>query len=267
MSYFDPNLDHIEIGDHMDHRGVGDVLTLTSVIREVNQKYPDKKIIVKTTGDKSCFLNNPRIAEIRHELLDHSIDAPVTGHYIKKKCAWFGIDNPTYRNELFLTEMELWQASAVIKQLSNNKPVVLFSPNSSDRRRDWTPENWQTIVELVSSKYDVYQIDRPTHNYEDAKRGIFRDTQEPNRTIAGARQELRGIEWRKAMALMEVSGKYLGTNTGFLPMANAFGSNHFVYQDSRFVNPSEWEYPDNHNFYEFTDIDNVKFDIERYWLN
>jgi len=267
---FDPNSEFIEIGDHMAHRGVGDVLTLTSVIREVNQKYPARKIVVKTLGDKSCFLHNPRIHEIKNELLDHPIDAPIPGHYILKKCSFFGIQDPSYRNELFISEEEGAEARSLIKELSGDRSVILFAPNSSDRRRDWTVDGWNALLEAVSEKYDVYQVDRQTHNSEDAKRGIFPEGKpediEPERTFLQARQELRGVDWRKAMALMKVSGKYLGTNTGFLPMANAFGSEHFVFHDTRFVNPSEWEYPDNINFYETNRIETVIRHIKNHWL-
>ena len=129
---------------------------------------------------------------------------------------------------------------------------------------------WAELVKFVSSEYDVYQVDRIEQNAPvwDASTGNLPPTAtDPARTIPGARQELRGVEWRKSMALMKVAGKYLGTNTGFLPMANAFGANHFVFHDSRFILPSEWEYPDNHNFYQTDSMDSIKERIKQHWLN
>ena len=266
-----PSIDgeYIVTGDHLAHIGVGDILTLTAVIREVNGAYPDKKIIVKIVGDKSCFLNNPRIFEIKDEPLPQPQNEAVGGHYIRKKCLWFGVEPASYRTELFIDDDEFKEAQNTISGLSQEKPVVMFSPNSRDARRDWTPENWEKLVNVVNSKYDVYQIDRIEQNAPvwDALAGNLPATAtDPQRTIPGARQELRGVEWRKAMALMKVSGKYLGTNTGFLPMANAFGADHFVFHDTRFVNPSEWEYPDNHNFYQTDSIESVIDDIKKHWL-
>lgn len=45
------------------HGGVGDFITLTSLIREINIKYPQKKIIL-ITGNKEIFLNNSRINKL-----------------------------------------------------------------------------------------------------------------------------------------------------------------------------------------------------------
>lgn len=45
------------------HGGIGDFVSLTSLIREINIKYPHKKIVL-FTGNRDTFINNPRIDKI-----------------------------------------------------------------------------------------------------------------------------------------------------------------------------------------------------------
>src|SRR6202041_1388930 len=121
--------------------------------REFALKYPNIPIVLHTRGPKDIFANNPHLNAISDGLIRHSIDSG-TGHYITRKCRYFGIENPELKGELFFTSKELNIARETLKLLSGDKPAVIFCQNSTDNRRNWTRDNWEVVIERMSSVYD-----------------------------------------------------------------------------------------------------------------
>jgi ADP-heptose:LPS heptosyltransferase/glycosyltransferase involved in cell wall biosynthesis len=221
----------IYLGDHIPVPGIGDSILHTGVIREVNKKFPDKKIILRTMAESDAFESNPRIFKIERELLPHPIDIP-TGHYMEQKCRYYGIDNPEIRGEIFITDKEKAVAEETLQILSGDKPAIMFCFNSTNPQKNWHAENWTKIVEALKPKYDVYQIDQTIHysRAKDRPEEFGRPVIYP--TIPNARQELRNAAGgiRKMMALMSVTKKYLGVNTSFMNIASCFGDDNIVFQ-------------------------------------
>jgi len=223
--------DYVYVGDHIPVPGIGDSILHTGVIREVNKKFPDKKIILRTMAETDAFENNPKIFKIERELLPHPIDVP-TGHYMEQKCRYFGIDNPGIRGEIFISETEKAVAEETLQILSGNKPTIMFCFNSTNPKKNWIAENWVKIIDVLKDKYDVFQIDQSIHysRAKDRPEEFGRPVIYP--TIPNARQELRNAAggMRKMMALMSVSKKYLGVNTSFMNIASCFGDDNIVFQ-------------------------------------
>jgi ADP-heptose:LPS heptosyltransferase len=84
--------------------------------------------------------------------------------------------------------------------------------------------------------------------------------------IIGARQELRGEGLRRLAALMSVSKKYLGTNTGFMHMAACFGDDNFVFAHSEHEGKPWWLYPKDNHFWENESVETVIQRIGEKWL-
>ena len=255
--------DTIIIGNHIDIRGIGDGIVLTGVIREVNEAMPDKKIIVRTRASKAAFENNPRIYKIEDDLVPHAQQIG-NGHYITQRCRYFGIENPRVHGELFITDKEKRVAEETLKLLTD-KPTIMFCYNSTDMKRNWTKDNWIKVIDALSSKYDVFQIEQNIHYHRwpgdrnDGMPCIYP-------TIPNARQELRNTDIRKLMALMSVSKKYLGPNTGFMHIARCFGVDNFVFMHHDYAGGLDWRYDDNQNFWENDPLEDVINRVCHRWM-
>jgi ADP-heptose:LPS heptosyltransferase/glycosyltransferase involved in cell wall biosynthesis len=291
--------EYVVIGDHMDVPGLGDTILNTAVVREVNKKFPDKKIILKVLCDTAPYENNPRIHRIEKGLIPHPIDIP-TGHYIEQKCRYFGIDNPDIKGEIFITDKERAVAEDTLKILSGARPTIMLCANTSSQSKDWPKENWVKIVEVLSEKYDVYQIEQHIRYSKSVDRPEENGHPFINMTIPNARQELRNAAGglRKIMAIMSLSKRYIGMATGFINIAACFGENNIVLQHdgdadivklrnimSKTTKPyglmdmnqenvyknfpelrPEWVYPGSKYFDKTYDIDRLVEEIKKMWM-
>ena len=284
---YDPNskLEYIYFGETTTKtHGLGDGVLLTAVVREINKKYPDKKIILRTVGPKEIYENNPRIHRVEHGVCGEDvgiqtfgipIDSVIggyfhlnkygtvnrRGHFIDQKCAWFGIENADITPELFVSEKETLAAQKTLELLSGTKPVIMFCKSSTVPDREWTIEGWINIIDMLKDKYDVYQLEE-TIRY-DFYSGM------PTRimdTIPNARQELRGLPIRKLIAIMSLSKKYLGVNTGLMPIASAFSYDNIIYMKRNSAGDASWIFPKNNHFWEDWTVEQVQELVKEKWL-
>jgi|GEM_PF-5608151 len=248
------------IGNHVDVRGVGDQLLLTGVIREVAEKWPGIDITVKSNGDHTIFKNNPYIMKLEEGLIPNSIDVG-TGHYIQQKCRHFGIENPKIKGDIHFDEFELEAGRRTLEQLSGNRPTIILCANSTDPRKDWTTENWERVVSILNSKYDVYQIEeRVLYCWQGPDIRVLP-------TIRGAKQDLRTLSLRRAMAVMANSKKHLGIDTAFMHIAAALDNDCFIYWCTRLKDRIPyWGYPQHKIFLEEDKIEDIITRIEKDWL-
>jgi ADP-heptose:LPS heptosyltransferase len=281
-----PNSDILYCGEtNPSTTGLGDVILLTALVREVNLKYPDKKIILRLPGPKEPFYNNPRIHKIENGVcgeehgvqtfgktieqigadgyyhLDATGNKIQIGHHTATKCKWFGIDNPNITPELFITDYEKSEAEARLKTLSPDKPIILFCKNSTMPQRDWTREGWMKAIDLLKTKYEIFQIEQITRY--DKETGTPKAIME---TIPNARQELRGLGIREIMSLMSVTKRYLGVNTGFMPMATAFGDNNIIFADNRCAGDPTWLFPQNTHIWNVHSLEMILKIIKTKWM-
>lgn len=245
--------------------GVGDGLIITAVIREVNKKYPNRKILVKSMSSEDIFINNPRIYKFERGYWP-SINFFPHGRWRNKHQALnlfdtYGITSTDIRPEIFITEKEESVARKTLHLLSPDRPSIMFCRNSTVPERDWDDDKWFAVIEMLNKKYSVFQM-------EEAIRYDF-DTGEPTRvmkTVPNARQELRGIPLRKAFALMSITKKYLGVNTGWMHAAAAFGYDNYVFLHRGIAGDPHWLYPENKNFFENEPLDFVLHKIKNDWM-
>jgi len=269
MIPIDENSDRVYIGENEPTtRGLGDGVLLTGVIREINLKYPDKKIIVKTQSPKEVFMNNPRIAEV-HDGWWEDLElwpkgrwrAPI--HQVKNLCETYGIYTENINAEIFLTEHEALVAKKTLELVSPDKPAIMFCRNSTDPNRDWTDEAWFKIIEMLNKKYNVFQIDESIR-YDHRTGGMPRVMS----TISNARQELRGLPIRNIFGLMYHSRKYLGTNTGWMACATAFGNDNFCYMyDPKMWGAFHWVFPRNNNIFLEDPFEQTMARIKEAWMD
>lgn len=254
----------ILLGNHVPVRGVGDSVILTALVREVHKRWPELPIAIVTRGPKEVFLNNPYITEVYDGTIGHSLDLG-SGHYITRKCRYFGISDPELHGELYFTDKERNIARETLKLLSPDKPTIMFCQNSTDNRRNWTRDNWTAVIDALSPWYDVYQIEQKIHYHR------FEPTDPSDGlpcvydTVLNARQELRNLDLRHAMALQCVSGKYLGSNTGFIHIAQCFGTDNAMFAHTKFAGDTEWLYPEAYNFFEDAKVEDVIQKLIEMW--
>ena len=249
----------ILIGNSVDVRGVGDAIILSGLAREVYKVFPDYYIILKTKGPKTLFENSPYIHAVEDGLIPQNIDIG-RGHYIARKCRYFGIENPELKGDIHFTANEIQAAKSILEQLSGTRPVITFCCNSTDWRRDWKLEHWEQLVGMLSTKYDVYQMEERIMFDSQGGPGI-----RIHNTCKAARQELRGLPIRRAAAIMSLSKKHLGTNTGFMHIATCFADGQFCYMGKDPTGQEDWLYPQNNNFFEAEQPENIARRIITAW--
>lgn len=281
------NDEYIYFGETREFtRGLGDTILLTACIREINKKFPNKKIIVRTLGPKCVFDNNPRIFKVEDGIcgsehgirtygihqdsipdgggyfhIDENAKFSLSGHFIERKCKYFGINNPDIRPEIFISEKESEIAKETLKMLSPDKPSIVLCKNSTEYRRDWTLNNWINVVDMLNRKYNVFQVEENIKY--DKLTGLPTRIME---TVPNARQELRGLEIRKLMAILSVCKKYIGTNTGIMPMATAFGNDNIIFMHRSYGGDEAWMFPQNTHFFENQSLLDVKDLIYKKWI-
>lgn len=285
--YIDDGSDKIYVGEtNPDTTGLGDVVLVTAIVKAVNKKYPEKKIILRLPGPKTPFLNNPRIYSIEdgvcgpdqgvqtfgktieqiggdgfYYLDENGNKRPADRHHTTNKCRWFGIENANPTPELFVSEEEKAVAEATLKMLCGDRPAIFLCRNSTMPQRDWVQEGWIKVVDMLTRKYDVFQVEE-TIRYN-------KQTKMPERvmtTVPNARQEFRGYDVRKLIALMSVSRRYLGVNTGFMPIATAFGSDNVVFADNRCAGDGTWLFPQNTHIWNFHSVDEIMEIVKNKWM-
>lgn len=252
------------LGNHIPIKGVGDGCILTALIREFNIKYPTIPIVLRTKGPKDVFLNNPRIYKMEDNLINHSVDLGA-GHYITRKCRYFGIENPELKGELFFTPKELNIARETIKLLSGTKPVVIFCQNSTDNRRNWTREAWEAAIDIMSPQFDFYQVEQKIHYHRFEPDDPCDSLPCLYDTVRNARQELRNGELRKIMALQAVTKRTLTSNTGFYHIGMSVGDVACFLHTKYAGGDGEWTYPQAYNFFEDSDPTVVSNTILERW--
>jgi hypothetical protein len=242
--------------------GVGDTLLISSVVREISQRYPDKKIIVKTRGPKEIFYNNPRVYRVEHgywgeyEFWPHGRWRGM--HQIQNLCESYGIHNADITPELFISDKERMVAEKSLQMLTGGKPAIMFCGAATHPERNWDNNKWADLIAMLSRKYEVFQMEE-TLRY-DFESG---DITEIYPAIPGARQELRGFGLRKLFAMMSVSRKYLGVNTGWMVAGCAFGYDNYTVLQNK---TPFWMFPRNKNFVKEDDYATIRKTIEEDWM-
>jgi ADP-heptose:LPS heptosyltransferase len=269
LSVIDLRSDVVPVGEgESTTHGLGDGLLLTAVIREIAKKYPEKKVAVKTLSPKEVFENNPHVSSFENDYWKGVNFWPKGRwrgmHQIKNLCETYGVyltDTSDIRTEIFLSESEINTAQLTLAALSPDKPSIMFCPNSTVPERDWDTDKWEQLVEMLNEKYSVFQIDENIrYNWDTGAPRVMR-------TIRNARQELRGQPVRRIFALMSLSKKYLGVNTGWMAAATAFGFDNYVFMHTAIAGDPHWIFPNNKNFFQYESFDAIKQKIKSDWMN
>lgn len=197
---------YIKIGTHWDGRacGLGDVVMVTALIRELHNALPDLKIHVRVLKYLQCFYNNPKCDSIEIGRGENS-ETACEGHYIEKLCDWFALKCENLYGELFLTNNEIRDANKLFETNREKLCVHIgnpthFSINACNK----------FISSFKQSKYEVIQLDLNTY------RGIFVPE------IAGANQNFRNVNLRTLFACISLSKYFIGANSGPMHIAVSF---------------------------------------------
>jgi len=275
----------IEIGHNMEWAGVGDQIILSAVAREARREYPKAEIVLKYTSPQevvdSIFGGNPDIDKYEWGLLKEPMTDWKDGHMTEKACRYLGFKAKNIHGDIHLTDKELIVAKKTLELLSGDRPVIMAAMNSSTSERDWKEEHWEEIVSMLSEKYDVYQLGQSVLYYQTTTLPPLMQAPVPEylrgykkeyldgmpmvcSTIKGSRQEFRNFGLRKTFALMFVSGKYFGVDTGYMHAASCFGNDNFVFIGSK--DSEMWTYPDNKNFFRNEPFQEIKERIKNDWM-
>ncbi len=242
--------------------GIGDSVIFTALARELKQRWPDHEILMYTDGPRVVFENNPLINQVITGIIPCNIDKG-EGHFITKKCRFFGIDNPLLKGEIYLTEQEIRWAKRTLELVSNDKPAIIMCQNSTGSDRNWTRDNWEAVVETLNPYYNIFQIEQKIHfarwgdGHPDNGMPFLYDT------VRNARQDLRNFDLRRIMGLQSVAGKYLGPNTAFYHIARCFDNDSFTFMHRKHAGTNEWLYPESSTFSHFFEDENVNSVINR----
>jgi ADP-heptose:LPS heptosyltransferase len=182
-------------------------------------------------------------------------------HQIQNLYETYGVYSTHINTEIFISDKEAEVAKKTLDLLSPDKPSIMFCRNSTVPGRDWDDDKWSTIIDMLNKKYSVFQIDESIrYGWDDGSPRIMK-------TSTNARQELRGQPIRKIFALMSLSKKYLGVNTGWMAAATAFGNDNFVFMHSAIAGDPHWIFPCNKNFFEYEPFDSIVARIKKDWMD
>ncbi len=171
--------------------GLGKIIASTSVIRNITNLHPDRKIIVLTPWPE-VFLNNPRVYRVfrsghtpyfyKDYIKDHDTivykGEPYfnTGHLYNKQQltkSWCETHNIPYdgdnKPELYFTNAEL---TKVKEEIIKDKPILIMQTNggmyNSNKKYCWTRDiphtQAQILANELSKQYSILHITRPTCN-------------------------------------------------------------------------------------------------------
>jgi hypothetical protein len=165
--------------------GIGKNVIATAVIRSLNFKYPEHKIII-LTAHPDIWVNNPRV----HRIIQFGQTAYFYEDFIKDKetlifahdpyacpeaiyrkkhlsqiwCELCGVEFSGEEPELYFTVLEREQVNALINK---NSPILIIQPfggaqtnNKYSWMRDIPPVLAQTIVDEFRKEYRIIQIKR-----------------------------------------------------------------------------------------------------------
>lgn len=227
--------------------GIGDALLITPALSSLKC---DKNNVTIICGkhQEDIFLNNPHIDDIRIRL---SLDVNSGGKELRTIIRQFdkviktdygklspskmkppkhaahiianilGVEIGNVRPEIYLTQDEEEYALNILKN-DNNKKSILFSAFSSCPQKNWSPENWTTLIKLLPN-ITFYQI------------GEYTDDCIPGSI------DLRGKpKIREAMALVKHADIYLGVDSLWSHVAQAFCTSNIILWGPS--NPITWGY-------------------------
>ena len=165
--------------------GVGKNVIATAVVRAMNLKYPDRKILI-LTAHPDIWINNPRI----HRVIQFGQTAYFYDDYIKDRdtlifthdpygspdaiyrkkhlsqvwCEMYNLEFAGEKPELYFTVLE---KDHIASFLNKTKPILLIQPfggaqtnNKYSWMRDIPPLLAQTIVDEFKNDYRVIQVKR-----------------------------------------------------------------------------------------------------------
>lgn len=234
--------------------GLGDVLLSTPVFKSLKEQYPTCKIIMFCYGKKRyVFNNNPYVDEIRNTSF---IANPIsyTLYYFKWArfyTYYFGNLSPSLfynRNameiiaemfeielnekkvQIFLSESEEKKAREYMAQYKN--PVILHITSRFSKNEEWSLSKWEELVRSMP-EYTFIQL------------GLSDESSVAN-TV-----DLRGkTSVREAFALIRYSKSFVGVNSCFSHVTNAFNIPGVVLFGAS--NPPIWGHSNNINLYKPT---------------
>ena len=168
--------------------GLGGYLTWTALAREIYHRTGKKIIPIESHGNmikvvkSSSFDNNPYIVQDlledgnkmvfpislnnpksnyclsdRHDKAIHKSDK----HIIQTLCEPYGIQNPTIKCDLFLTEDELVQADDLLSAHGISGDFFCIEPISKKNytvNRQYDFGKWQNVVNALSKEYKFVQL-------------------------------------------------------------------------------------------------------------
>jgi hypothetical protein len=124
---------------------------------------------------------------------------------------------------------------------------------------------------MLNARYAVFQIDESIGYYGKGSFGehVLNDSRYGMPflydTVKNARQELRNIPIRHLIILSAIAKRYLGTNTGGMHIATAFGNNNIIFMNSKEGGEEGWIYPQNTHFWEYDSMDKIKQIVSNKW--
>lgn len=222
----------IEVGDKFYFRiggGMGDVLAITPSLKELKQKYPERKIHIEFVSQDHLDLlrNNPNIDKatifkprfgylrkhktvfniiklIESRLIEKplflSVGSLGTYGVYRKRMAHIlaeglGVELNDESLEMHLTEQELALAK---KKIKKNKRVIVINPTvRSNPKRVWPVQRWSSVINCFPD-IDFIQLGKP-------------DEQKIKGAITA--QELGLNSLREMVSVLSFADFYLGSDT------------------------------------------------------
>lgn len=220
---------YIDIGTHWDGRacGLGDVVLVTGLIRELNEKFPQLEIHVRVPRYTEVFMFNPRVREIGYGQGENS-ESNISGHYLLKLCDWFGLPCERLYGELYPSKQEKRIAAQMFNSDRPKAFIHIGNPSHISQ---------ELITSLYSNRYELIQVDQWEY------RGTFVPS------IGKSNQSFRDCVLRILFAGMSFGELFIGVNSGPMHIAACFQTPSIIFQSAYLS--SDMLYPQNQNFSDF----------------
>lgn len=174
--------------------GLGGYLMWSAVVRELKQRYPEKRIVLATGPSREdraqgkkygrvieseIFNNNPHLMPVSnikkgkrvlYVYLDskkNSYHSTVTeekvvfkkgGHAIDIICSNYRIKKPLKKCELYFTKEEIEKADSIAAKTGDFITVEPHAKEEYTLNKGWSFERWQAVVDVLCKQYAVIQV-------------------------------------------------------------------------------------------------------------
>jgi len=155
-----------------------------------------------------------------NEIIPERWDQTYVSQRYLELCEPFGVDRDDYVPEIFLVEEDYGPTDELYaaESLDTGRPVVAMAPFAAEARKEWPPEYWVRLGDMLTEQLDAQIIIPGSGRERERAEQLGEQMQRPAIAFAGK------TNMRQAAAFLERVDLFVGGESGLTHMAFAVGT-------------------------------------------